>query len=286
MRIKVEAYFRVSVWDKKFLLLNPVVDWKKGTITDQGLDRIGDSYWISGIHVGTSTEVFSESSTGVQSPISYSSQPSKDDSYIERDSDVVAWVRDMQFRFSKQMILDQAVSEVSLSWDQDHKTASALVSLPAGITISDTEDLVVEVRVKVIEDLNSVKIGEIDLGASLHTYTIKPCYYTKYKDAHIGSPLTQKEGRVYSGHIPSDPAVEPEGGIDTNLAVFGTYLFESRSKTFTNFFTLSSPNAVTRTATSHTFGLPSAYAVEFDPPIDKDFNRELTLNFKINWDRG
>ena len=173
-----------------------------------------------------------------------------------------------------------------MSWDVDNKTAVALLALGQKVDINQDQDLIITCKVRVSESLTETRSGEVDFGASKHQYVIKPCFYTKYENSYIGSQLVQKEGRVYSGSIPLDASLEPDGSIDSNLANFETYTFETRSRKFQNFFTLSSPNAVTRTATSHTFGIPSAYAIEFNPPIDKDFNRELTLNFMINWDRG
>ena len=286
MRLKVEVFFKVSVWDKRFLLSDTMVDWTKATVTNQGLDRVGDSYWIGGVHVGGGTSAFTESSNGLEAFFNYNSKPSKDTSSVSKDDEVITWVREMEYRFNKEDLGDRNISEVSLSWDRDPKTASALLNLPEGVGFTKDQELVVSCKVHVIEDLDDIEVGEVDFGASKHTYTIKPCFFEKFKNAYIGSPLTQKDGRVYSGEIPIDQAKEPTGSIDTNLAVFNNYTYETRSRTFSNFFTLSSPNAVTRTVTSHTYGLPSAFGVQFDPPIDKDFNRELTLNFKINWDRG
>lgn len=286
MRLKIEVLFKLDVWDKRLLLKNSVVDWTKAIMTDQGLDRVGDSYWISGVHLGLGNTSFTESSTGLTEPVVYNKNPSKDSSDVNADSENITWTRDIEYTFTKEVLGSFSIKEASLSWDQDNRTSTALQLLGSGYVLGDDEDLILTCRVNVKESVKDIRTGSLDFGASVHAYSIKPCFYTKFKNAFIGIPLAQKVGKVYSGTIPVDISVEPQGAIDTNLANFESYTFETRSKKFTNFFTLSSPNAVTRTATSHTIGLPSAYAVEFDPPIDKDFNREMTLNFEINWERG
>ena len=275
----------VSVWNTRFLVDDVKQPWTKSTITDQGLDRVGDSYWISGTHIGSGKDSFSFKSTGVSKEVAYSDKSDKDISYVESDDTKITWTRELEYRFNLSDV-SGVVSEVSLSWDEDKKTATAVGLLSGDVVLGEDEELIISWRVDVSEFLDDVYKGRVDFGASVHEYVLKPCFYSRFKNSYIGIPLTQKDGRVYSGVIPNDPSEEPQGSIDTNLANFDSYTFETRSKTFSNFFTLSSPNAVTRTATSHTIGLPSAYAIEFNPPIDKDFNRELTLNFKINWDRG
>lgn len=286
MRLKIETYFKVSIWDSRFLLKTPVSDWTKAVITDQGLDRIGDSFWISGIHVGTGKDTFLLQSTGLNNPIGYSTDFTRDESKVQLEGGKITWSRELEVSFAKAFLGDRIISELSLSWDRDERTSTALVYYGTHPELTESQSVVIECKVLVHENLDDIETGTIDFGASLHNYVIKPCFYTKYENSYIGTPLAQKAGKVYSGSIPTDVSQEPTGSIDTNLANFNAYSFETRSKTFDNFFTLSSPNAVTRTATSHTFGLPSAYGVEFDPPIDKDFNRELALNFKINWNRG
>lgn len=286
MRLKIETFFKVSVWDERFLLKDTKLDWTKAIMTNQGLDRVGDSFWISGIHVGRGVSGFTESSTGLEKSVAYKSELVRDDSDVTGDGERITWSREIECRFDKDQIGDANVTEVSMSWDEDDKTSTALLSYLNDSTINSDQKLVVECRVLVHERLDDIEVGEVDFGASKHKYTIRPCFYEKYPNSYIGISISQKAGKVYSGSIQSDPAKEPDGSIDTNLANFGTYTFDTRSKTFSNFFNLSSPNAVTRTATSHTFGVPSAFGIQFDPPIDKDFNREMTLNFKINWDRG
>ena len=286
MRLKIEVLFKIDVWNSRFLLTEPLLDWTKAVITDQGLDRIGDSYWISGLHIGSGDQVFTETSNGLSQYLKYSNRNTSDKTDVVKTDSSIVWTRDMEHKFKSEDLDGRSVNELSLSWDEDPKTATALLNVGQGYSIGVDEEFVITCRVSVSEDLNDIEVGEVDFGASIHTYTIKPCFYKKFDNTYIGSPLTQKVGRVYSGEIPVDQVIEPVGSIDTNLAVFNSYTYETRSRTFSNFFTLSSPNAVTRTVTSHTFGIPSAFGVQFDPPIDKDFNRELTLNFKINWDRG
>lgn len=286
MRLTVEAFFKVDVWNSRFLLNTSKLDWAKAIVTDQGLDRVGDSYWIGGVHVGSGTETFNEQATGVTGEVFYNAMPSNDESRVGKNETHIQWTREMQYRYQLSEIGNTAISELALSWDDDSKTGTTVLNLPDAVALGPDEELIVTCRVVVSESLDDVETGTIDFGAVYHDYTIKPCFYERYQDAFIGTPLAQKDGRVYSGPIPADPAKEPEGGIDTHLGLFKAYSFNTRSKNFTNFFTLSSPNAVTQVATSHTIGLPSAYGVEFSPPIDKDFNRELTLDFQINWDRA
>lgn len=286
MRLKIETFFKVSVWDERFLLKDTLMDWTKAVMTNQGLDRVGDSFWISGIHVGTGEVTHGEASTGLDASIAYQPQFKRDESTVSDDGTKITWARLFEAHFPKGLVGDSIVKELSLSWEKDVKTATALLNFAGHPVLTDDQSLVVECKVLVHEEFSDIETGVVDFGASKHSYTIKPCFYKKYENSYIGTSLTQKDGKVYSGAIPANPAVEPEGSIDINLANFDSYTFDTRSKTFSNFFTLSSPNAVTRTATTHTFGVPSAFAVEFDPPIDKDFNREMTLNFKINWDRG
>lgn len=286
MNLKIETFFKVSIWNKRFLLSEVVQDWKKATLTNQGLDRIGDSFWITGVHIGSGTEEFRYVDTGLYSPIQYSKDIVSDSSDVSANGEKITWSRLLKFNFTKEMIQDSQVKELSLSWDADVKTATALLNVDPITLDSKDQVLVVECRVDVHEYLTDIHSGVVDFGASKHRYTIKPCHYTKYPNPYIGTPLLQKSGKVYSGGIPANIALEPTGSIDTNLANFTSYVFDTQSKVFSNFFTLSSPNAVTTTATTHTFGLPSAFGIEFDPPIDKDFNREMTLNYRINWDRG
>lgn len=285
MRLKIETFISASTWDTRYLLEDELLGFTKAIMTDQGLDRVGDGQWIGGVHVGNGSKTFLESDTGLLNQITYKDTTYDDKSSTELNDGVIQWIREITYRFNR-LELSSGVSEVSLSWDVDNKTATALLALPETLEWDENKELIVKVKVVVSERLDDIKTGTVDFGASVHEYTIKPCFSSKYPNHYIGLPLSQKDGRVYSGSIPEDVTQEPTGSIDSNLAVFEQYLFETRSKKFNNFFNLSSPNADTRTATSHTFGLPSAFGIEFTPPIDKKFNRELTLNFKLSWDRG
>ncbi|UYL86128.1 hypothetical protein [Acinetobacter phage vB_AbaM_CP14] len=283
MRLKISTYFDIGTWDKKFLLHGKSTGWMKANINDQGLDRCGDSYWFSGIHLGSGQSNINENTTNLQSPFMYVDKPMKDETKSFEDGDFIVWERELEYRVDGSEVT--SVSEVSASWDSDIKTAISQVNLPETIQITKDMELVVKVKLVVRQSSKDTISGEIDFGAAKHQYVIKPCFYKMLDNYFIGSPLTQKDGRVYSGNIPADLTQEPTGSIDSNLAIYDSYTYKSRSKTFSNFFTLSSPNSFTRTATSHTIGIPSAYGVEFTPPIDKTFNRELTLNYVIKWER-
>lgn len=286
MRLKIKTFFKVSKWNKRFLLSDTVLDWTQAILTNQGLDRVGDSYWIDGIHFGTGTKAFTESSTGLNAPIKYTKELTRDESDMFLEGESINWFREFDVKLTKSELGGSAVSELSMSWDEDNRTSTALLATGSKFSLTDDEELVVSCRTVITELLSDIERGTVDFGASMHSYVLKPCFSGRFKNSYIGTPLVQKDGRVYSGSIPEDVSVEPLGSIDTNLGTFNTYTFDTWGRTFSNFFTLSSPNAVTRTVTTHTIGLPSAFGIEFDPPIDKDFNRELTLNFKINWDRG
>lgn len=283
MKLLISAFFDVGTWDRKFLLKGESTGWTKGVMTDQGLDRCGDSYWFTGAHIGSGMADVNEKSTTLSNPSTFLKSPVTDESRAYVDGDFIVWERELEYRLTDNSV--ESVSEISASWDDDVKTVVALTNLPKQIILSPNDDLVVKVKLVVKESATDIFTGSVDFGASIHQFTIKPCFYKRFENAFIGGALSQKDGRVYSGDIPTDPALEPEGSIDSNLAIYESYTFESRSRKFSNFFTLSSPNSYTRTATSHTIGIPSAYGVEFDPPIDKSFNRELTLNYLLRWER-
>ncbi|CAL1777517.1 tail fiber protein [Acinetobacter phage vB_AbaM_KissB] len=283
MRLLISAFFNVGTWDRKFLLNGEFTGWFKGHLTNQGLDRCGDSYWYSGTHIGSGTADISDGSTTLANPFMFLSEAVSDNSTSYLKDDYIVWEREIEYRVDGKQV--PSVSEISASWDNDVKTAVAVANLPLNISLGANDDLVVKVKLVVRQSATEVMTGTVDFGASIHQYTIKPCFYKKFDNYFIGNPLSQKDGRVYSGDIPADIALEPEGSIDSNLAIYESYTFNSRSRKFSNFFTLSSPNAYTRTATSHTIGIPSAYGVEFEPPIDKSFNRELTLNYLLKWER-
>ncbi|UJE34679.1 tail fiber protein [Acinetobacter phage vB_AbaM_P1] len=283
MRLKISTFFEVGTWDRKFLLKGDSTGWFKGTMTNQGLDRCGDSYWFSGVHIGTGMVDAKETSTTLQSPYKYLNKPFSDESTSYIEDDFIVWERVIEYRVENEALPE--ITEISASWDDDDKTSVALATLPLSAITGDNDDLVVRVKLVVKQSATEEFRGSIDFGASIHEYVIKPCFYKRFDNFFIGYPLSQKDGRVYSGDIPADLTLEPEGSIDTNLAIYESYTFESRSRKFSNFFTLSSPNSYTKTATSHTIGIPSAYGVEFTPPIDKSFNRELTLNYVIKWER-
>lgn len=283
MRLKISTYFNVGTWDKRFLLNGEYTGWIKADLNNQALDRCGDSYWFSGIHLGSGTSDINHTSTNLNSPFMYESSPSSDVTTSREEGDFIVWERELEYRIDGTKI--DYVSEISASWDSDIKTAISQINLNKDLIVTDDQELVVKVKLVVRQSSKDTFSGEIDFGASKHNYIIKTCFYKRFDDVFIGSPLSQKDGRVYSGEIPEDLTKEPSGSIDSNLAIYDSYTYESHSKTFSNFFTLSSPNSFTKTATSHTIGIPSAYGVEFTPPIDKSFNRELTLNYVIKWER-
>lgn len=283
MRLKISTYFNVSVWDKKFLLSSEPTGWIKADLNDQGLDRCGDSYWFSGIHLGSGRSDVSNTSTNLNNPLMYVDKVSKEDNRVFESEGFIVWERELEYRIDGSEI--NFVNEISASWDSDIKTAISQINLPERVDLNSHSELVVKVKLVVRQSSTYEITGEVDFGAAKHQYTIKSCFYDRYENYFIGSSLSQKDGRVYSGEIPKDLSKEPEGSIDSNLAIYESYTYESHSKNFANFFTLSSPNSYTKTATSHTIGIPSAYGVEFSPPIDKSFNRELTLNYVIKWER-
>lgn len=283
MKLKISTFFEVGTWDRKFLLKGDSTGWFKGTMTNQGLDRCGDSYWFSGVHIGTGMVDATETSTTLQNTFRYLSKPVSDESSSRIEDGYIVWERVVEYRIENEQLPE--IREISASWDDDDKTSVALATLPISAITGINDDLVVRVKLVVKQSATEQFEGTIDFGASLHSYVIKPCFYKRFENYFIGAPLSQKDGRVYSGDIPTDLTLEPEGSIDSNLAIYESYTFESRSRKFSNFFTLSSPNSYTKTATSHTIGIPSAYGVEFTPPIDKSFNRELTLNYVIKWER-
>jgi len=283
MKLLISAFFEVGTWDRKFLLKGETTGWFKGNLTDQGLDRCGDSYWFSGLHIGTGSADVNDGATSLASPVRFLDKPKSDVSKSYLEGDFIVWEREIEYRIENEQI--DPITEIAASWDDDVETVVALANLPLDVPIGENDDLIVRVKLIVKESAVDTFSGTVDFGASIHQFVIKPCFYKKFDNYFIGGPLSQKDGHVYSGDIPADPALEPEGAIDTNLAIFDSYSFKSRSRTFSNFFTLSSPNSYTRTATSHTIGIPSAYGVEFTPPIDKSFNRELTLNYVIKWER-
>lgn len=286
MRLGVEVFFKIDFRDNKFLLTENVLDWTKAIITDQGLDRMGDSYWIDGIHVGSGQQTATEASTGIGNSFIYKHTPFTDRDLYELSDEHVEWSRELSYLITNEELGDRQIREMALSWGWDTKTAVALNSYGVGVKPLDGQDVIVSCKVVVTQRMDDVLEGIVDLGANPHNFTIKPCHVSGVVNPYIGYPLKQANAKVHSGAIPKDVELEPSGEIDVNVATFDEYLFGTRSKTFKNFFTLSSPNADTKTITSKTMGLPSAYAVEFNPPIDKSFNRELTLNFKINWNRG
>ncbi|WP_378347343.1 hypothetical protein [Acinetobacter baumannii] len=283
MRLMISAFFNVGTWDRRFLLDKDSTGWFEGNLTDQGLDRCGDSYWYSGVHIGSGSADVKDTAISLSNPFKYLSVPTLDESRSYIKDDLIVWEREITYKVENEDI--PTVSEISASWDSDVKTSVALANLPQPVSLGVDDDLIVKVKLVVKQSATETFAGTIDFGAAIHNYVIKPCFYKKFDDVFIGNALSQKDGRVYSGSIPEDLTLEPSGSIDANLAIYDVYTFNARSRTFSNFFTLSSPNSSTKTATSHTIGIPSAYGVEFDPPIDKSFNRELTLNYVLKWER-
>lgn len=284
MKLLVEVFFKVDIWDKTYLKFEELLGKTKATFTNQGLDRVGDSNWIKGVHLSGTPQEITEASTGVLNPMGYKSTISKEKSYVEQAEGQIKYIRDVVFVFG-QTDFSESLKQISLSWDEDEKTSVALLGL-SGRPLTEREEFHVTCTISVTQSLDDVQQGTIDFGASEHKYRLAPCSVGTLKDTYIGSMLGQYKGKMYSGSIPEDFLKEPSGSIDGNTANFDAYIFNSRCKVFRNNFSISAKNAETKTIVTQTLGLPSSYAVEFEPPIAKGENKELELEFRINWDRG
>lgn len=284
MGLVVEVKFKVDIWDKTFLKKTEVLPYSKAVITDQGLDRMGDKSWITGLHLGDTVGELYEASTAISNPKVYVSTIKEDKSYTEVTEDFIEYTREVRFDSDRDNMPD-GLKQISLSWDMDVKTSVALLGVDIR-KLAENEEYRVYCKVVVKQSLLDTRQGVIDLGASEHQYVMKPSAVGSLKDTYIGSKLSQFRGKMFTGSIPDNILIEPEDSVDANVAVFDGYVFDSRNKVFRNYFSISSRNAETRTVVTQTIGIPSSYAIEFTPPISKGENKELELEFRINWTRG
>lgn len=267
-----------------------VADWFDNIITNIGLDRLMTEPYATGYcHVGSGTATPVATNTALATPIAYTNNAIASAAGNAPSAPYYGWVR-RTYRFAAGEAAG-LISEVGIGWDT---TGPCLLSRaltensegdPTTFTVLGDEVLDVTYELRLYPQTDDVSF-DIVVSGQTHTCVMRPSlvteqswqpFYVFYPASHIPNVA------AYSGPL-GDVTERPSGLAATGAVDEQPYTTGAYIRGYSVSFDLDIANFPApgiRSANIQTLHV-GTFQCSFDPPIAKDANKLLTLNFALS----
>jgi len=287
--------------------------WFSNLIVDTGLNRIATSGYLRSCHVGTGSSAPVNADTQLGSFVAGSGIPTGDSTVgIQSSSPYYAWRRNV-YRF-EEGVAEGNLSEVGIADGDDVSDvlfSRALIRDGAGdpttLTILSDEilEVVYELRIYAPEDDVNDSINDDGPAGTSHATVTRAANVTSGHNttgwgvggtgpsartgANMALSTSGSSVKVYNGNLGSITS-EPSGtssSVGSSVRTTNdSYVTDSHERTATIELELDIANLTDGiSAVFYKFNSGGAWQTSFDPAIPKTSDDQLTLGFKVTWQR-
>lgn len=291
MRVGLAGFFKLVAVNAETGEERLLADWFPNLILDSGLEMLGTTTVTNACaccQVGTSSTAPNTAQTALLSRIAGTGSVQETQNGGEGSPDYYGWSR-RRYRFGEGVAAGN-LSEVAVAPATTGSTFNRALILnnmgvPATITVLSNEFLDVWYELRAYPPLDDTT-SSANISGQAHDLTIRAAQAGSDTWAPFYAATTSMF--PYSGAIGAITGL-PSGTAGTNITpTIAPYSSNSKTLEMTGTWGLNSGNlsgGIRSVATARSSSLPVRFQCEFDPPIDKDNTKLLTLTFAITWAR-
>lgn len=262
--------------------------WFPNLITDIGLDRLGtNSDFLLWCRVGTGTATPVVGDTQLASQVASTSTPlSQSNTNAGSAPYYNESVRTYQFGVG---VAAGNLAEVGIGWSTSGASLFSRARIldgfgnPTTITVLSTEFLNVSYRVRQFAPAAD-RTGSFPIGSGVYDYTARASTVTSW--SALINPIDLQSSSAVAAYTGAIGAVTgaPTGGLGSGISTFAAY---SAGTYYRDVSTVWAPATGIGTHRSYTLnaGGRGSYQFELSPTIVKTSLDQLTLTFRVGWQR-